>query len=102
MTKAEKIEMLEAQLKVARLDLEEAKNKIEDYEKEKAHFAFIEPREAILDARGFHEHFWVHYTAAPFGEGQFGIDSFAKAIDMFCKKWNAAALEAQENEYKVK
>lgn len=100
MTKAEKIEMLEAQLKAARLELEQAYATIGDYKKKEESLVYVELGNCICDCKGYHETLVIHSRSAPYGAGVCDYDEFHRALAQFLAKWNEAVREAGENPYK--
>ena len=94
MTKAEKIENLELQLKVALIELGE-------YRKKEERIVYAETTGAEYDyCRGFRETIVIRSSPAPYGAARFDYEGFQKALAQFLAKWNEAALEARENQFK--
>ena len=101
MTQAEKIKMLEAELKAERLEHEKAEAELEEYRKREETCAVVERGEAGHDGYGYWQSFRVRSFEAPYGTGAFGFEAFHKALTQFINKWNEAAREAcVENEFK--
>lgn len=101
MTQAEKIKMLEAELKAERLEREKAEAKLNEYKKREELFVFVESEGAVYDGYYYKERLIVHAQPAPYGAGVFSPRGFNKAIGQFINKWNEAAWEAcAENEFK--
>lgn len=101
MTQAEKIKMLEAELKAERLEHEKAKAEIEEYKKREETFVYIQHLGAEGGINGFCEKIAIHYHDAPYGAGMFNEGGFHKALEQFIDKWNRAATEAcMKNEFK--
>ena len=101
MTQAEKIKMLEAELKAERLEHEKAKAEIKEYKKRDETCAIVERGEAGHDGYGFWQDFLVRSFKAPYGTGAFSFEAFHKALTQFINKWNEAAREAcMKNEFK--
>ena len=101
MTQAEKIKMLEAELKAERLEHEKAEAELEEYRKREETCAVVERGEAGHDGDGYWQAFLVRSFIAPYGTGAFGFEAFRKALTQFINKWNEAAREAcMKNEFK--
>ena len=101
MTQAEKIKMLEAELKAERLEHEKAKAEIKEYKKREETCAIVERGQAGCDENGYWQAFLVRSFKAPYGTGAFGFEAFHKALTQFINKWNEAAREAcMKNEFK--
>ena len=94
MTKAEKIENLELQLKVALIELEE-------YRKKEERIVYAETTGAEYDdCRGFRETIVIRSCPAPYGAARFDYEGFRKALAQFLAKWNEAAREVRGNQFK--
>ena len=102
MTKAEKIEMLEAQLKATRLELRQAYATIGDYKKKAESIVYAEMTGGAEydDFRGFRASVVIRSCPAPYGAARFDYEGFHKSLAQFLAKWNEAALEARENQFK--
>ena len=100
MTKAEKIDMLEAQLKAARFELDIAKDTISNYKKKVERVVFVEQGDCGFDRLGFFANFTVRSRPAPYGAGVLDYEGLCKALVQFIAKWNEAAQEAMENQFK--
>ena len=101
MTQAEKIKMLEAELKAERLEHEKAEAELEEYRKREETCAVVERGEAGHDGDSYWQAFLVRSFKAPYGTGAFSFEAFHKALTQFLNKWNEAAREAcVKNEFK--
>ena len=99
MTQAEKIKMLEAELKAERLEHEKAEAELEEYRKREETCAVVERGEAGHDGDSYWQAFLVRSFKAPYGT--FSFEAFHKALTQFLNKWNEAAREAcVKNEFK--
>ena len=101
MTQAEKIKMMEAELKAERLEHEKAKAEIEEYKKREETCAIVERGEAGHDGISYWQSFYVRSFKAPYGTGAFSFMAFHEALNQFLNNWNEAAREAcMKNEFK--
>ena len=100
MTKAEKIEMLEAQLKAARFELEIAKDTISKFRKKEEFMVFAVRGTSGYDVEGYYENLTIRLCPAPYSAGVLDCAGFHKAIGQFLDKWNEAVREATENQFK--
>ena len=94
MTQAEKIKMLEAELKAERLEHEKAEAELKEYRKREEKCVFVQYEGVGNDGYGFWQRLVVRSYPASYGAGTFDIEGFHKSLEQFCKKWNEVAMAA--------